>query len=136
MKVGKKRRILVESDDDSENSDCNKIKPKVPIKRSIPDEDIKPLAKVARKTPAKEKETPVSDEDNVKEVAGKDVLLMVDNINKIWAHETLPFLQPNQIRDKNKNRPNHPEYDSRTLYVPADFKQKQTPGKLFKIISS
>ena len=29
--------------------------------------------------------------------------------------------------DKKKRKPDHPEYDARTLYVPEDFKLKVTP---------
>jgi DNA mismatch repair protein MSH6 len=58
----------------------------------------------------------------------KESLLQVDNVNKVWAHETLDFLKPEKIRDKNKNRPGHPDYDSRTLHVPEDFLIKQTPA--------
>jgi DNA mismatch repair protein MSH6 len=53
---------------------------------------------------------------------------MVDNINKKWAHEEYEFLKPSKIRDKNKNRPGHPDYDSRTLYVPPDFHQTVSPA--------
>lgn len=45
-----------------------------------------------------------------------------------WAHEELEFLQPDKIRDINKNRPSHPEYDPRTLYVPQDFLNGLTPA--------
>lgn len=55
-------------------------------------------------------------------------MLKIDNMNKEWAHETFSFLQPNQIRDKNLRKPNDPEYDPRTVYVPQDFIKNQTPG--------
>lgn len=32
--------------------------------------------------------------------------------------------------DKEKRRPDHPDYDARTLYVPEDFKAKVTPVSL------
>ena len=133
MKPTKKRRVIAsEDEEDSENADNNQIKKtikKIATKRNIPDDEPQaktPKAKVLKKTPAKEKEDDLDEED---EESGKDALLKVDNMNKVWAHETLNFLQPNQIRDKNKNRPNDPEYDPRTLHVPQDFKLKQTPGK-------
>lgn len=44
-----------------------------------------------------------------------------------WVHNTLDFLKPNKIRDINKNRPDHPEYNSKTLYVPPDYLVKLTP---------
>lgn len=48
--------------------------------------------------------------------------------NVQWLHERLDFLQPDQIRDINRHRPNDPNYDSRTLHVPKDFLFKQTPA--------
>lgn len=45
-----------------------------------------------------------------------------------WLHNKLDFLKPEKIRDANKNRPGEPNYDERTLYVPEDFLNKQTPA--------
>ena len=36
-------------------------------------------------------------------------------------HNFLEFLQPNNIRDNNKLRPDHPNYNRRTLHVPETF---------------
>ncbi|KAK9877845.1 hypothetical protein WA026_020077 [Henosepilachna vigintioctopunctata] len=49
-------------------------------------------------------------------------------IHSNWKHNHLPFLQPDKIRDKNKNRPDHPDYDSRTLFISDDFLNSQTPA--------
>ena len=44
-------------------------------------------------------------------------------------HEALPdFLKPENIKDKNGNKPDSPQYDYNTLYVPPDFLKKQTPA--------
>ena len=44
-------------------------------------------------------------------------------------HDALPdFLKPENIKDKNGNRPDSPQYDYNTLYVPPDFLKKQTPA--------
>uniref|UniRef100_A0AC34G8Y4 DNA mismatch repair protein MutS-like N-terminal domain-containing protein n=1 Tax=Panagrolaimus sp. ES5 TaxID=591445 RepID=A0AC34G8Y4_9BILA len=45
-----------------------------------------------------------------------------------WVHETFEFLLPENIRDINKRRPDHAEYDPKTLYVPKEYFDKQTPG--------
>lgn len=45
-----------------------------------------------------------------------------------WLHHKLEFLKPHKIRDINRNRPDHPDYDERTLYVPEEFLNKQTPA--------
>ncbi|CRK89947.1 CLUMA_CG003676, isoform A [Clunio marinus] len=126
----KKRRIVDSSEDedqDTENTDLNKSSSddvKKTIKRSFTEcqtESKFPTPKVSKKTETCKK-------DSEPATAEKDALLMVDNLNKVWVHEELPFLQPDKIRDKNKNRPNHPDYDPRTVYVPQDFIEKQTPA--------
>lgn len=40
----------------------------------------------------------------------------------------MDFLKPDKIRDANKHRPDHPDYNPRTLFVPEDFKRNQTPA--------
>ncbi|XP_046408641.1 DNA mismatch repair protein Msh6 [Ischnura elegans] len=47
---------------------------------------------------------------------------------KTWSHLTYKFLQPNHIMDANRRRPDHLEYNPRTLYVPEDFKRNLTPA--------
>ena len=44
-----------------------------------------------------------------------------------WPHLKYDFLQPDKIRDINKNRPDHPNYDPKTVHVPLDFLDKLTP---------
>ncbi|KAH0568272.1 probable DNA mismatch repair protein Msh6 isoform X1 [Cotesia glomerata] len=48
--------------------------------------------------------------------------------NESWPHLKLPFLQPEKIRDAKERRPDHPEYDPKTIYLPKDFLDKQTPA--------
>lgn len=45
-----------------------------------------------------------------------------------WKHEKLEFLKPDKILDINKNKPNHPEYDYKTLYVPESYLISLTPA--------
>jgi len=48
-----------------------------------------------------------------------------------WPHLKLDFLQPEKIRDIHRRTPNDPDYDPRTLYIPTDFLNNQTPvGKI------
>lgn len=56
--------------------------------------------------------------------------LSLDNEEKIYSHESFEFLQPEKIRDINKHRPGHPDYDPRTLHIPESFLKQQTPGHL------
>lgn len=45
-----------------------------------------------------------------------------------FDHESFAFLKPENIRDASKRPASDPEYDPKTLFVPPDFFQKQTPG--------
>ncbi|XP_015787884.1 DNA mismatch repair protein Msh6 [Tetranychus urticae] len=45
-----------------------------------------------------------------------------------WPHLKFDFLQPDKIMDKQRRRPDHPEYDPTTLYIPESFIKKQTPA--------
>ncbi|KAF4529870.1 hypothetical protein B566_EDAN018097 [Ephemera danica] len=38
------------------------------------------------------------------------------------------FLQPEKIRDAEKRRPDHPDYNPRTVFVPPSFLQSLTPA--------
>lgn len=56
--------------------------------------------------------------------------ISIESEHKVYQHEKLDFLQKEHIRDANKNRPNHPNYDPRTLFIPESFLKQQTPGHL------
>uniref|UniRef100_A0A0N4ZMM9 DNA mismatch repair protein n=1 Tax=Parastrongyloides trichosuri TaxID=131310 RepID=A0A0N4ZMM9_PARTI len=45
-----------------------------------------------------------------------------------FPHLNFKFLKPENIKDINGRRPDDPEYDCKTLYVPPDFLKEQTPG--------
>ncbi|KAF1770295.1 hypothetical protein GCK72_002113 [Caenorhabditis remanei] len=45
-----------------------------------------------------------------------------------FDHESLDWLKPDKIRDGCKRPMSDPEYDPKTLWVPPEFHQKQTPG--------
>ncbi|XP_053954107.1 probable DNA mismatch repair protein Msh6 [Anastrepha ludens] len=46
----------------------------------------------------------------------------------VWPHQKLDFLQPNNIKDKQGRRPDHPDYDPTTLYVPDKYLNSLSPG--------
>ena len=46
-----------------------------------------------------------------------------------YSHTNLAFLKPENIRDADKRPRDHPDYNSRTLYVPHDFLSAQTPAQ-------
>ncbi|XP_033224554.1 probable DNA mismatch repair protein Msh6 isoform X2 [Belonocnema kinseyi] len=45
-----------------------------------------------------------------------------------WPHLKYDFVLPSKIRDMQKRSTGHPDYDSRTLYVPHEFLNNQTPA--------
>lgn len=47
---------------------------------------------------------------------------------QVWSHHKIDFIQPAYIRDAKGRRPDHPEYDARTLFIPESFLKQQTPG--------
>ena len=73
-----------------------------------------------------------SDEDNninddESAISNEDGLAKTDF--QANPHDALPdFLKPENIKDKNGSRPDSPQYDCNTLYVPQDFIKKQTPA--------
>ncbi|XP_023602732.1 DNA mismatch repair protein Msh6 isoform X3 [Myotis lucifugus] len=46
----------------------------------------------------------------------------------VWYHETLEWLKEEKRRDVHRRRPDHPDFDASTLYVPEDFLNSCTPG--------
>ncbi|XP_971522.4 probable DNA mismatch repair protein Msh6 [Tribolium castaneum] len=97
-KNGKKRPV---SDSDSESSDSDSKPAEKSLKLSASKTNEKSAAKAAP---------------------------IVSDLNTNWLHNRLDFLQPNKIRDVNKRRPDDPDYDPRTLYIPQSFLEKQTPA--------
>ncbi|KAB7498351.1 DNA mismatch repair protein Msh6 [Armadillidium nasatum] len=45
-----------------------------------------------------------------------------------WPHMNLAWLRPENIKDKKGHKASDPDYNPRTLYVPEDFLNKQTPA--------
>ena len=60
------------------------------------------------------------------EISNEDGLSKIDFQSN--PQEALPdFLKPENLKDKNGNRPDSSKYDSNTLYIPPEFLKKQTP---------
>lgn len=53
-----------------------------------------------------------------------------------WTHCKLEFLKPDKIRDAMQRRPDHPDYDPTTLYVPPKFMKEQTPVRFKSVVFS
>lgn len=45
----------------------------------------------------------------------------------LWPHQKLDFLKADKIKDKEGRRPDDPDYDETTLYVPKAFLDNQSP---------
>nr|XP_023023004.1 probable DNA mismatch repair protein Msh6 [Leptinotarsa decemlineata] len=58
----------------------------------------------------------------------REVATEVVDINSNWVHNNLEFLKPDRIKDANKNKPNDPGYDPKTLYVPESYLKDLTPA--------
>ncbi|KAG5670949.1 hypothetical protein PVAND_001178 [Polypedilum vanderplanki] len=156
LTTSSKKRKVIESDEDdnTENTDSNLNSPKKTTsaikKRPIIESDeetekknqntSKSASKLAKftETYSSSNEEKVQDDKVLKTLSIKNDDddedscdgVGIENEAKVWAHEKLEFLKPENIRDANKNRPNHPDYDPRTLYVPPEFLKNQTPGHL------
>lgn len=50
------------------------------------------------------------------------------NIVESWPHLKYDFLQPSKIRDMQRKSLSDPNYDPKTVYVPMDFLNQQTPA--------
>ena len=50
------------------------------------------------------------------------------NEGRSFNHLSYEFLKPDKIRDAQRRRPDDPDYDPHTLYVPDNFKQNLTPA--------
>ncbi|CAG9832099.1 unnamed protein product [Diabrotica balteata] len=118
-----KRDVRSSSSSESENSSPNKSK-KVSVKNKKNKEDSDEES-VSPKKPVKAVFTkPVSSESSSQESSTNNE---ATDMHTSWLHNTLDFLKPENIRDINKRKPDHPEYDSRTLYVPEKYLATLTP---------
>lgn len=123
--VSSKKRRVIESDDDLENTDVNALEPPTTaVKCSVPlpKSETKKTKNASKTLKAKE-----DDEDDEmlglnqnEAVSDKEPILKAAQVTKLWAHETFDFLKPDRIRDKEKRRPNDPNYDPRTVSLPQN----------------
>lgn len=51
----------------------------------------------------------------------------LDDEPQQWLHTKLEFMQPKSIKDATGKRPDHPEYDPTTLFVPKSYLESLTP---------
>lgn len=82
--------------------------------------DVKPVKKSAPKSKGKKRNENFTSGDD-KQTAGG-----FNPATKKWLHLTYDFLKPENICDVHGRRPDHPDYDAKTLHVPDYFMKKQT----------
>ncbi|XP_045779005.1 probable DNA mismatch repair protein Msh6 isoform X2 [Maniola jurtina] len=133
ISVKKRKRIRlnpVESDDSDVENKNNKIessKEKVSLEKKLQDSfkyepgDSPKGSKTKRVVPNDVPQIKTEPQDTP---AGPSTLADEGN----WIHCKLDWLKPDKIRDAHKRRPDHPDYDPSTLYVPPDFMKIQTPA--------
>lgn len=140
--VKPKRLKLIDSDSDSdahrENESDNiqsaKRAPQKKLARPAASEPTTPQPKKKMKMERK-KTDDMSFEDKLKAMEVQDIhdaeekLDEIDDEPVLNMHNKLDFLKPENIKDINGHKPDHPEYDSRTLLVPKAFLDKLTPVK-------
>ncbi|KAF7385811.1 hypothetical protein HZH66_011653 [Vespula vulgaris] len=122
------------ADEDSESESFSEDVPESEIETQ--DEETpekKPKKSVIAKRPHKKKEVQrPSGKKETKSVSTPQFLeqstsASVSTVDS-WPHLKYDFLQPNKRRDINRKPSTDPNYDSKTVYVPLDFLNNQTPA--------
>lgn len=110
---------IMDVDDDTKRKKSTKGKPAAKKKIKLDTDNAK--ASFTDKLKASIGES--SGLSNVKEESSTDIA----DVPVVWRHQTVDFLKPNEIRDAEKRRPNDPNYDPTTLYVPKTYLDSLTP---------
>lgn len=92
-------------------------------KESSSDEDDKPAVK-----PQAKKNGVAKNGKSLQESINTEAPEINDDVHGSWLHNRLEFLKSENIRDVNKKRPDDPDYDGRTVFVPKTFLDSQTPA--------
>lgn len=83
--------------------------------------------KIKSETPSKS-QTNGSDADALNKTDSGKGDINVKDIHSNWLHNSIDFLQPNKIMDANRKKPNDPEYDPTSLYVPETYLKSLSPA--------
>lgn len=138
VKNKRKRSAIIDSDSDYENdendeneSDNSQSVDEKPTRKksngnSTASKKIK-LSPSDTKISLEEKLKAKNDQSrslsDVKENESADIL----DVPVVWRHQKLDFLYPAKILDAQKRRPDHPNYDPTTLFVPISYLDSLTP---------
>ncbi|VDQ06179.1 unnamed protein product [Trichobilharzia regenti] len=112
LSVSKRRRVIIDSSDEDENetSILSESKTETPAKRDV-----------VKKQNSKQKEDADISQLETSGITETNESCFDDDCMS-WTHLSLPFLDPCKIKDANGRKPDHPNYDPCTLYVPEEFK--------------
>lgn len=122
-----------EIDDASSTEDSKQLSDELSDIESLDNEDesmdsfvVTPVKRSTKKSngrsTSKKSKSNGFDKENSSANAGESCISVV----RKFSHETYDFIKPENIRDKDGRRPEHPDYDPKTLYVPNDWLKKQT----------
>lgn len=119
-----------ESDQDRENASNN-----VPAKKVSRPAVSEPLPQPTKKKMKMDEKATVamSFEEKLKQMEVQKMNDVEEKLEEIvdepmqWLHNKLDFLKPEYIKDINGHRPDHAEYDQKTLFIPKHFLEKLTP---------
>lgn len=139
MKGKRKIACIADSDSDYENdeneSDNSQDEIK-PVKNQSTGGKVMAKKKIKLETKGAAKS---SFEEKLKANVAESCALLDVNENEnadiidvpvVYRHQKYDWLKPENIRDAKKRRPDHPEYDPTTLYVPESHLNDLTPVRI------
>lgn len=135
VKKPKRLKLIdTDSDPDRENESGN-VQPNKKLARPATSAPSTPQPKKKMKVERKDTSDfdQLSFEDKLKSMEVQDVhdveekLEELDDEPVLWPHTKMDFLKPENIKDINGHKPDHPEYNPKTLFVPKSFLDKLTP---------
>lgn len=119
-------------EDEAEESDTGsegvaESEPETETEEETPEKKRKFSNGAGKKTQAGRKRNIKADKKEAKPPQQNQVQTS-NSVVESWPHLTYDFLQPNKIKDINRKALNDPDYDPKTVYVPLDFLNQQTPA--------
>lgn len=144
----KRRRIIVDSDSDEENSHPqtvssdrseNEATPKTTIKKPLSDVPITSNKKAKlsddKLSSFEEKLKSLSSEETATDIETADFGDSHELVDEptVWMHSKLDFIKPDKVKDINGHPLGHPQYDPTTLYVPPTYLEDQSPVSCISI---
>lgn len=112
----------LEEDDEIIESKPKKAKKSAPSKGGTPSRSVNNKSNLSDKTVARLSSFTAA--KSTDEAVG----VLENDVAREWPHLKFDFLSPSKIMDKKRRRPDDPEYDPTTLYIPELFIKKQTPA--------